>query len=216
MPFCSKCGFQADVDDSFCARCGAEIKYKGEKGEEFSVDWRKKTRKKKDSFWSIFSQSLRHTFFDSEQKLSKKRKIINIIILIAILAVAISIISPYLDSVKINIGEPTINNGECRYRLDARQISISEVKFFPENLTMEMLITNNKDEDIVIETLAKTYEFRFDNKGDTEVEIVSMNVPSGKTLKLSFSVRKEPYILGLEFSNCEKAKVSDWDTIYNS
>ncbi|NQU98531.1 zinc-ribbon domain-containing protein [Candidatus Woesearchaeota archaeon] len=214
MPFCSKCGFQVDDEDDFCGRCGAEIKYKGEKGEEFSVDWRKKSKGKNDSFWSIAKQSLRHTFFDSEQKLSKKRKIINTVILIAILAVAVSILAPKLDSMKISIGDQNpAQNGECRYRLDARQISITGAKFFSENMTMEMLITNNKEQDLVIETLAKTYEFRFDNKGDTDVEPVAMVVPAGKTLKMTFSVRKEPHILGLEFSNCEKAKVSDWEIV---
>ncbi|MBU0471803.1 MAG: zinc ribbon domain-containing protein [Nanoarchaeota archaeon] len=214
MAFCSKCGFQADIDDSFCARCGAELKHVENNEEAEFVDWRKKTTTEKESFWSILKQSFRHTFFDNDEKLPRKRIILNTIILIAILGVAVWILAPYLDTITFSIG--TNNNQGCRYRLDAQDIVISGAKFFQDNMTMELLITNSKPDDIVIETLAKTYEFKFDNSGDTDVDDVSMVVPSGRTLKLHFDVRKEPYILGLEFSGCEKLKVSDWEDIFNS
>ncbi|MFC2134422.1 hypothetical protein ACFLTH_07370 [Bacteroidota bacterium] len=211
MPFCSKCGFRVEEEDNFCFRCGDEIKFRSKLDDE--PEWYSESKNKKSSFWSIMIQSLKHTFFDNDLKLSKKRKIVNGVILAAILILAVSIVAPYLDSISLSIGNSIIQDGECKYRLDARKVYISEVSFIEDNMTMEIHITNQKDEDVVIETLAKTYEFRFDNKGETETEIVSMSIPSGKTLKLSFSVSKEPYLIGLELSNCEKLKITDWNIV---
>ncbi|MBC8495568.1 zinc ribbon domain-containing protein [archaeon] len=205
MPYCSKCGFQADDDDSFCTRCGAEIKFS--KDTKNDVDWKKK---EEESTWKTFKHGMKHTFFDTEERLSKKRKTLNLIIIILIVVIGISILAPYLDNIKFNIGGN--NNGDCKYRLDATQLSITDAVFSSSNNSMNMLITNHKQEDIVLEKVSKTYEFRFDSKGDTEEEFVTMLVPVGRTLKLTFTVRQEPHIIGLDFSGCEKAKVSEWDT----
>ncbi|MAG38901.1 hypothetical protein CMO90_02325 [Candidatus Woesearchaeota archaeon] len=184
--------------------------------EKFSVEWKKNLGQ--ENFLKIIKRNIKHIFFDNTEKLSKNRKIINTILLFLIFGVAVWTIAPYLESVKISLGENNslLANGQCKYRLDAQNIAITEARLFLENNTnssMEILITNSKDKDVVVESIAKTYEFRFDNKGDTESQKTSQIIPAGKTLKLSFSVREEPYIIGLEFNNCEKMKVKDWEVV---
>ncbi|MBU1269353.1 MAG: hypothetical protein KJ583_06710 [Nanoarchaeota archaeon] len=175
----------------------------------------KKDDDKNKSFWHISKQSLKHVFFDGETKISKNRKIVNVVLGILIIIIALWIITPYLNNIKISIGEngQVIENGQCKYRLDALGVIFSDVKLFSDELKMEVLITNDKDKDVVLESVVKTYEFRFDNAGDTEIEVIEKVIPHGETINLTFSVKEEPYILGFDFSNCEKKKVSKWKII---
>lgn len=205
MVYCSKCGFKAGKDDEFCARCGARLR------EVNDVDWKGLGSKEKDSFWNNLKDGFRHVFFDTEEKLSKNRKIINWILLVAVVAMAAWLLAPHLNT-EITIGgdSPIGPDGNCKYRLTTQDVEVTNTKFYSSNNTMSMLITNSKSKDVVLETLVKTYEFKFDGSGESEEESVSTVIPAGNTLQLSFSVKEEPYIVGLELSNCEKVKVSDW------
>jgi hypothetical protein len=212
MPFCSKCGFKVEGEDSFCARCGAEIR-EVPIVDEHKVGWK---NKEDESFWKIFKKSIGHAFFDNEEKLSKNRKIANVIIIVLILVIGISIFGPSISSnFKLTYGK--INNlnsdGSCKYRLDARNVELTDVYFSTSDLTMNFLVVNDKKESVVVERIAKTYEYQTDNRGETEIEEINQRVPANSTLNITFSLKEEPHIIGLEFSNCEKGKISDWHVL---
>jgi len=236
MPFCSNCGFEVSSDDNFCVKCGHKLKkvplqpnsqenlsnkepLKSNTGKqenldkdsskEHFVDWRH--LEEKDTTKKIIKKAFLHTFSDSDKL---NIKLVNIILGALIFAMIVWISLPYLNAT-INIGQDASHtaDGSCRYRLEAPNIFVTNTTFNADNKTMSLTITNDQNEDVILESIAKTYEFKFDNSGDTEVEDSGLLIPKGQSSEVSFLVSSEPYILGLDFSGCKKKKVSEWDTI---
>ncbi|MBU0666034.1 MAG: zinc-ribbon domain-containing protein [Nanoarchaeota archaeon] len=222
MPYCTKCGFQAADDDSFCARCGAEIKKTSEmmqknnssnnininniNNKKSDVDWNKSSS---SSFWKVFWESLKHTFSDTEGPISKKRLIVNSVLGILILAIVISI---FLPDLKMTFGtvNPYDSNGDCRYVISARKVEMLSAVYFNSTNKFNVLIKNFRNDDLLLKSISKTYEFQDDFGGETEIEVVNAHISPDTILNLTFFVDKEPYLLGFSFAGCEKIKLLEW------
>ena len=130
-----------------------------------------------------------------------------------ILAALFWIAIPFFEEVSFGLSNLKNNNGDhgvCDFRLEDESILISDTTFFSNTGKFQLLITNDGPRPVSLERVAKTYEFRFDSSGETEVEELKAVVQPKDSVSVSFFVEKEPHILGLEFSGCKKKKVSDW------
>ncbi len=177
------------------------------------IDWKIHLKKEKTSIFSKVVSSIKHSFVD-EEELSATRRMMNAFLILLIIVAAIWILSPFLESIKFGVTNQAIGiDGNCKYRLEDNNIIITNAKFHSSDSSMTMMITNTRKTDLVLETIAKTYEFNFDNKGNTKLEHVGEVLPAGETISQTFNLDQEPYILGLEFSGCKKKKVENWEVV---
>lgn len=218
MPFCKQCGNNVNVNDKFCAQCGMHLEFQVQietNGEESSkkhfVDWRNREHKGKESFWQILKQSIRHTFSDNEEKLSTRRRVFNIFLGLIIIALIAWILAPGMDSIKIKVNDNQSVEKGCVSFEESKEITITYAEFNHYNLQFNAVIKNNQNQQITLTKIAKTYEFSLDGRGETEEEQVLMVIPKKQSLNLTFSLSKDPYIIGLYFDNCEKIKVLEWE-----
>ncbi len=216
MPFCDGCRNLVKKTDKYCSECGFRLEQdppevSGKDADLHKVDWRKREHSRKEPFWSILKNGLRHTFYDNDERLSKGRKRLNIFLGLVIIALIAWMAAPGLDSVSLKVGSNESQEEGCMSFEPAEQLSVLKARFYADENLFNTLVMNKMDIPVRLEKIVKTYEFRPDARGESEEEAVGMTIPPEQTLNLTFRVSEKPYIIGLYFDGCLSKKILKYE-----
>ncbi len=199
MKHCIKCGTALNQDFEFCPGCGNRLIKNQREAEAFAVD--KANTPEPKSNW------------------------INIMLILIVFVLLYSIFSPTIfrdgktdntSNVQMQLPQEqeqlNVGNG-CSIWNVVNDIELLNATFDTSTNEMKVKLQNTRDTEVDIVRVAITYELKPDRSGETELIPLDYTMSPGKTFNLRFQMKKEPYLVGVEFEGCEKIKFTEWKMI---